>query len=130
MSLEIVRRSEASNNAWGNLKSHYRAKGTIGTLRLSHEVNGKTMQPGKDLFQFMTETDRLAADPQKLRDKSVTKLKQCVIVLAGLSADHEIEVCMLENNPTGLERAEIERVVGNQYIRLLRQQHDSQALSA
>ena len=37
---------------------------------------------------------------------------------------------MLENNPAGLKRAEIERVVGNQYNRLLRQQQDSKALSA
>ena len=36
---------------------------------------------------------------------------------------------MLENNPTGFERAEIERVVGNQYNRLLRQHQDSNALS-
>ena len=37
---------------------------------------------------------------------------------------------MLKNNPTGFERAEIERVVGNQYNRRLRQQHNSKALSA
>ena len=37
---------------------------------------------------------------------------------------------MLENNPAGLNGAEIERVVGNQYYRLLRQQQDSKALSA
>ena len=36
---------------------------------------------------------------------------------------------MLENNPAGLNRAEVERVVGNQYNRLLRQQQDSKALS-
>ena len=37
---------------------------------------------------------------------------------------------MLENNLAGLNRAEIERVVGNQYNRLLRQQHDSKVLTA
>ena len=37
---------------------------------------------------------------------------------------------MYENNPAGLERAKIKRVVGNQYNRLLRQQPDSKALSA
>ena len=37
---------------------------------------------------------------------------------------------MLENNPADVDRAEIERVVGNQYNRLLRQHHDSKALSA
>ena len=37
---------------------------------------------------------------------------------------------MLENNPASLDRAEIERVVGNQYNRILRPQHDSKALSA
>ena len=50
---------------------------------------------------------------------------------AGLSADYDIEVQMLENNPSsGLDRAEIERVVGSQCNRLLRQQYDSKALSA
>ena len=34
---------------------------------------------------------------------------------------------MLENNPIGLERAEIERFVGYQYKRLLSKQHDSKA---
>ena len=37
---------------------------------------------------------------------------------------------MLKNNPTGLERAEIERVVENQYSRLLRQHQSSKTLSA
>ena len=36
---------------------------------------------------------------------------------------------MLENNPAGHDRAEVERIVGNRYHRLLRQQHDSKALS-
>ena len=37
---------------------------------------------------------------------------------------------MLENTPIGLDRGEIECVVGNQYNRRLRQQHDSKAISA
>ena len=41
-----------------------------------------------------------------------------------------MECRILENNPAGLNRAEIERVVGNQYNRLLRQQQASKALSA
>ena len=47
-----------------------------------------------------------------------------MIIVGALSADYEIEVRMLENNPASLDRVEIERVVGNQYNRLLRQQHD------
>ena len=52
-----------------------------------------------------------------------------MIIVAGLSADFEMECRTLENNPVGLNRAEIERVVENQYNRLLRQQQDSKALS-
>ena len=78
----------------------------------------------------MMEIDRLAADRLRLGDISVTELKKCVVVVAGLSADYEIEVRMLEKNSAGFDRAEIEGVVGNQYIRLFRQQHDSKALSA
>ena len=63
-------------------------------------------------------------------DKSVTELIKCVIIMSGMSADFEMECHMLENNPTGLNRADIERVVGNLYNRLLRQQQDSNALSA
>ena len=37
---------------------------------------------------------------------------------------------ILENNPAGLNKAEIERVVGNQCSRLPRQQQDSKTLSA
>ena len=37
---------------------------------------------------------------------------------------------MLENNPTGLKRADIERVGGNQHNRLLRWQQDLKDLSA
>ena len=37
---------------------------------------------------------------------------------------------MLENNPAGLNRAEIEHAEGNQYNRRLRQQQDSKVLSA
>ena len=80
------------------------------------------MEPGGDPFKFMMEIDRLAADLHRLGDKSVTELRKCVIIVSGLSADFEMECRMLENNPAGLNRAEIERVVGNQYNRLFRQQ--------
>ena len=124
-----MQRSEAPNDAWRNLESHYRAKRTRKILHLSHEANGKTMQPRNDSFQFMMEIARLAADFHRLGGRSVTELKKCVIIVAGSSADYETEVRMLKNNPTGLERAEIERVVGNQYNRLIRQHQDSKTLS-
>ena len=130
MALEIVQRSDAPNGAWRNLEFHYRGKGTREILRLSHEINGKKMEPGGDPFKFMMEVDRLAADLHCLGDKSVTELRKCVIIVSGLSADFEMECRILENNPAGLNRAEIERVVGNQYNRLLRQQRDSKPLSA
>ena len=130
MALEILQRNDASSEAWRNLEFHYRAKGTREILRLSHEINGKTMEPGSDPFKFMMEVDRLAADLHRLGDKSVTELRKCVIIVSGLSADFEMECRILENNPAGLNRAEIERVVRNEYNRLLRQQRDSKALSA
>ena len=120
MAPEIVQRSDAPNDAWRNLEFHYRAKRTREILRLSHEINGKTMEPGSDPFTFMMEVDRLAADLHRLGDKSVTELRKCVVIVSGLSADFEIECRILENNPAGLNRAETERVVGNQYNRLLR----------
>ena len=61
----------------------------------------------------MIEFDRLAADLHRLGDRSITELRKYVIIVAGLAADYKIKVRMLENNPTGLERAEIERVVEN-----------------
>ena len=76
----------------------------------------------------MLEINRLAADLHRLGDRSVTKLRKCVLIVGGLSADYEIECRMLENNSRGLERADIERVVGNQHYRLLRQQYDSKDL--
>ena len=88
------------------------------------------MEPGGEPFTFRMEVDRLAAGLHRLGDKSVTELRKCVIIVSGLSADFEMECRILENNPAGLNRAEIERVVGNQYNRLLRQQQDSKALSA
>ena len=130
MALGIVQRSEAPLEAWRNLESHYKAKETREKFRLSHEVRGKTMQPGEDPFQLMMEVDRLAEDLHRQGDRSITELIECVKVVAGLSADYEFEVRMLENIPTGVERAEIERVVANQYNRLLRQQQASKALSA
>ena len=75
MALEIVQRSNAPNDAWRNLESHYRAKETREILRLSHKINGKTMEPGGYPFKFMTEIDRLAADLHRLGDKSVTELR-------------------------------------------------------
>ena len=130
IALEIVQRSDAPNEAWRNLEFHYRAKGTREILRLPHEINGKTMELGSDPFKFIMEVDRLAADLHRLGDKSVTELRKCVIIVSGLSADFEMECRILENNPAGLNRAEIERVVGNQCNRLLRQQQGSKALSA
>ena len=130
MSLDTVQPSEAPNDARQNLESHYRAKGTRERLCLSHEVNGKTMQPGEDPFQFTMKTDRLAADLYRPGDRSVAELRECVVIVAELSVDYEIEIRMPENNSTGLERAEIGRVLRKQYNRLFRQQQDSKALSA
>ena len=53
ITFEIVQRSKAPNDAWRNLESHYKAKGTREILCLSHEVDWKTMQPWEDPFQFM-----------------------------------------------------------------------------
>ena len=53
MALEIVQRSKSLNDAWQNLKPHYRAKGAREVLRLSHKMNGKMRQPGEDPSQFM-----------------------------------------------------------------------------
>ena len=47
--------------------------------------------------------------------------------MVALSANYAIEIPILEKNPTGLERARIERIVGSQYYRLLGQQQDSKA---
>ena len=88
------------------------------------------MEPGGDPFKFMMKIDRLAAGLHRLGEKSVTELGKCVITVSGLSADFEMECRMLENNPSGLNKAEIECIVGNQYNRLLRQQQDSKALSS
>ena len=68
MALEIVQRSNAPNDAWRNLESHYRAKGTREILRLSHEINRKTMEPGGDPFKFVMKIGRLAADLRRLGD--------------------------------------------------------------
>ena len=130
MAFKIMQRSNVPNDAWRKLELHYRVMGTREILRLSHEINRKTMEPGDDPFKFMMEIDRLAADLHRLGDKPVTELRKCVIIVSGLSADSQMECRMLENNPAGLNRAEIERVVGNQYNRLLRQEQDSKALSA
>ena len=121
IALKIVQRSNAPNDAWRNLELHYRAKGTREILRLSHEINGKTMEPGGDPFKFIMENDRLATDLHRLGDKSITEQRKCMIIVSGLPADFKMECRMLENNPAGLNRAEIERVVENQYNRLLRQ---------
>ena len=130
MAIVLVQCREAPNDAWRNLESYYRATGTREILLLSNEVNGKTTQLGENLIQFMMEIDRLAADLHRLGDRSVTDLRKFVVIVTGLSADYEIEVRMLENNPAGLGRTEIECVIGNQYNRLLRQRHDSKALSS
>ena len=92
---------------------------------MMHEINGKTMEPDGDPFKFIMEIDRLAADLHRLGDKSVTDPRKCVIIVAGLSADYEMECRMFENNLDGLNRAEIERVIGNQYNIRLRRQKDS-----
>ena len=76
------------------------------------------MEPGGDPFKFTMEVDRLTADLHRLGDKFVTELKKCVIIVSSLSADFEMECRILENSLAGLNRAEIESVVGNQYNRL------------
>ena len=113
--------SEAPNGARQNLKSYYRAKQIREILRLSHKINGKTTESGSDPYKFTMEIDRLAADLHRLGDKSLVELRKGVIIVAGLSADHEMKCQSVENNPTGFERAEIERVVGNQFTSLLTQ---------
>ena len=57
MALEIVQRSNALSDAWRNLESHYRAKGTSDILCLSHEINGKTTELGGDSFKFTMEIE-------------------------------------------------------------------------
>ena len=86
-----MQRSNAPNDAGRNLESYFRAKGTREILRLSHEINGKAMEPGDDPFKFMMEIDRLAADLCRLDDKFVTELRKCVIIVSGLSVVFKME---------------------------------------
>ena len=53
MTLEIVQRSEAPNDAWRNFESLCRAMEARETLRLSKKVDDDTMQPGDDPFPFI-----------------------------------------------------------------------------
>ena len=86
------------------------------------------MEPGGDPFKFMMKSDRLTADLHLLLgDKPVTKLRKCVIIVAGLSADYEMECRTLKNNSEGLNRAEIKHVLRNEYSRLFRQQQKSKS---
>ena len=57
------------------------------------------MEPGEDYFQFMMEIDRLAADLHRLRNRSVTGLRERVSIVPVLSADYEIEVRILSEYP-------------------------------
>ena len=77
----------------GETSNHTMEQREEDILRLSHEVNGKTMEPGEDLFKFMMEINRLAADLYILGNRYVTELlRQCVIIVAGLSADYRLGV--------------------------------------
>ena len=49
MALGIVQRSEVPNDAWRNLESYYRAKGTKEILRLSHKVDEKSWNEERTL---------------------------------------------------------------------------------
>ena len=102
-SLEIVQRSEASNDAWRDLESHYRARGSRKIIRLLPEINGKEMESGGDPYNSMMEIDRLVANLHILGDKSMNELRKCIIVVVGLSADYEMECRTFENKSTGLE---------------------------
>ena len=84
-------------------------------LRLSYEFNGKMMELESDIFKFRMEIERLAVDLYLLGDKPVTELRKCEIIVTGLSTDYEIECCKLKINPADLDKAEIERVAGNQH---------------
>ena len=73
------------------------------------------METGGDSFTSIMEIDRLARYLHRLGDKSVTELRKCVVIIvSGLSADFGMECRILENNPAGLNRAEIEHAVGKQ----------------
>ena len=76
----------------GETSNHTMEQREEDILRLSHEVNGKTMEPGEDLFKFMMEINRSAADLYILGNRYVTELRQSVIIVAGLSADYRLGV--------------------------------------
>ena len=76
----------------GETSNHTMEQREEDILRLSHEVNGKTMEPGEDLFKFMMGINRLAADLYILGNRYVTELRQSVIIVAGLSADYRLGV--------------------------------------
>ena len=78
------------------------------------------MEPGGEPLKFKIEIDRLATDLHRMSEKLETEPRKRVIIVAELSAGYDMECRMLENNPAGLNMAENERAVGNQYYRLLK----------
>ena len=55
----------------------------------------------------MIEIDRVVVELYRLDDRFFTELRKCVIIVAVLSADYKMESRVPENDPTGLDRAEI-----------------------
>ena len=78
----------------------------------------------------MIEIDRLAKELQRVGNKTISEMKQYVVIVVERSADYEMVCHILKNNAAGLSRAEIERGLWNQYNRLFWQQQDSKALPA
>ena len=53
----------------GKISNRTLERRELGSLRLSHKVNRKTMEPGDDPFKLMMEVDRLAGDLHQLDEK-------------------------------------------------------------
>ena len=114
---DIVNAEESASEAWAKLVQHYQASGLKERHCLTIDFYMMIMELGEHPRKFLLRVDQVVKEPERV-DRPVDPKDIDIVILSGLTPQHDPDVHMLESSSDWPTREWIERAVINQYERL------------
>ena len=117
VAFDIVNTEESASAVWAKLVQHYQASGLKERRRLTMDFYMMKMELGEHPRKFLLRVDQKVEELDRV-DRPVNPKDIDIVILSGLTPQHDAEVHMLESSSNWPTREWIERAVINQYERL------------
>ena len=112
VTFDIVNAEESASEAWAKLVQYYQASGLKERRRLTIDLYMMNMELGEHPRKFLLRVDQIVKALERV-DRPVDPKDIDIVILSGLTPQHDAEVRMLESSLDWPTREWIERALIN-----------------